>query len=109
MAGFALPNFGQLTEAFKKAQQIQEDAAQLQQELDMMEIEGQSSCGRSKIWLSGNQKPIRVKIESSLLNEDAEVIEAIMLEALQSAYANSTLTMKKCMEKLTSGLSLPGF
>ncbi|MFL0730556.1 MAG: YbaB/EbfC family nucleoid-associated protein, partial [Prochlorococcus sp.] len=26
MAGFGLPNFGQLTEAFRKAQQIQQDA-----------------------------------------------------------------------------------
>jgi len=26
MAGFGLPNFGQLTEAYKKAKQIQQDA-----------------------------------------------------------------------------------
>ena len=43
MAGFGLPNFGQLTEAFKKAQQIQQDAAKLQEELDAMELEGTSS------------------------------------------------------------------
>ena len=40
MAGFGLPNFGQLTEAFRKAQQIQQDAQKLQEELDAMEIEG---------------------------------------------------------------------
>ena len=39
MAGFGLPNFGQLTEAFKKAQQIQQDAAKLQEELDAMDIQ----------------------------------------------------------------------
>ena len=33
MAGFGLPNFGQLTEAFKKAQQIQQNAQKLQEEL----------------------------------------------------------------------------
>ena len=33
MAGFGLPNFGQLTEAFKKAKQIQQDAQKLQDEL----------------------------------------------------------------------------
>ena len=31
MAGFGLPNFGQLTEAFRKAQQIQQDAQKLQE------------------------------------------------------------------------------
>ena len=43
MAGFGLPNFGQLTEAFKKAQEIQQNAQALQDELDGMEIEGQST------------------------------------------------------------------
>ena len=47
MAGFGLPNFGQLTEAFRKAQQIQQDAQLLQQELDAMEIEGTSGDGRA--------------------------------------------------------------
>ena len=42
MAGFGLPNFGQLTEAFRKAQQIQQNAQKLQEELDAMEIEGSS-------------------------------------------------------------------
>ena len=35
MAGFDFPNFGQLTEAFRKAQQIQQDAQKLQEELVM--------------------------------------------------------------------------
>ena len=47
MAGFGLPNFGQLTEAFRKAQQIQQDAQVLQQELDAMDIEGKSGDGRA--------------------------------------------------------------
>ena len=51
MAGFGLPNFGQLTEAFKKAQEIQQNAQALQDELDGMEIEGKSSDGRASVWL----------------------------------------------------------
>ena len=66
MAGFGLPNFGQITEAFKKAQQIQQDAQKLQEELEVMELEGQSQDGRVSIWLSGNQQPIKVRIEQSI-------------------------------------------
>ena len=55
MAGFGLPNFGQLTEAFKKAQQIQQNAQKLQEELEVMEIEGTNNDNRAKIWMSGNQ------------------------------------------------------
>jgi DNA-binding YbaB/EbfC family protein len=106
MAGFGLPNFGQLTEAFKKAQQIQQDAARLQEELDAMELEGRSSCGRAGVWLSGNQQPLRVSLAPDLLAAGQEAAEAATLEALQAAYDRSTTTMKERMEELTGGLNL---
>ena len=110
MAGFGLPNFGQLTEAFRKAQQIQQDAQKLQEELDAMEIEGSSSDGRASIWLSGNQQPLRVKLDPTLLAEGQSACEAATLAALQAAYETSTATMKERMQELTGGLdlNLPG-
>ena len=106
MAGFGLPNFGQLTEAFKKAQEIQQNAQALQEELDAMEIEGKSSDGRVSIWLSGNQQPLRVRIDPSLLSDGQEASETATLEALKAAYEQSTATMKGRMEELTGGLNL---
>ena len=106
MAGFGLPNFGQLTEAFRKAQQIQQDEQKLQEELDAMEIEGNSEDGRASIWLSGNQQPLRVRLDPSLLSEGQEATETATLAALQSAYERSTGTMKERMEELTGGLNL---
>ncbi len=108
MAAFGLPNFGQLTEAFRKAQQIQQEAQKLQEELDSMEIEGKSEDGRVSIWLSGNQQPLRVNIEDSLLKEEKEIIENTILEAIQTAHKNSTENMKNRMQELTGGLNLPG-
>ncbi len=106
MPGFGLPNFGQLTEAFRKAQQIQQDAQKLQEELECMEIEGSNQDGRASIWLSGNQQPIRVNLDPSLLLEGKEANEKATLEALQDAYTKSTTTMKNKMEELTGGLNL---
>ncbi len=106
MAAFGLPNFGQLTEAFRKAQQIQQDAQKLQEELDAMEIEGTSSEGRASIWLSGNQQPLKVKLDPSLLKEGTEKSEKEILSALQDAYERSTTTMKNRMTELTGGLNL---
>ncbi len=110
MAGFGLPNFGQLTEAFRKAQQIQQDAQKLQEELQAMELEGSNEDGRAKIWLSGNQEPLKIRLDPSLLNEEHEVAEREILQALQNAYDISTTTMKSRMEELTGGLNfnLPG-
>jgi len=110
MAGFGLPNFGQLTEAFKKAQQIQQNAQKLQEELEIMEIEGTNTDNRATIWMSGNQKPLRVEINQSLLSEEKTIIEQAILDAMKSAHEASTSTMKERMEDLTGGfkLNLPG-
>tara|TARA_Y100001968_G_C19103062_1_gene593502 strand:- start:343 stop:693 length:351 start_codon:yes stop_codon:yes gene_type:complete len=106
MAGFGLPNFGQLTEAFRKAQQIQQNAQKLQEELEAMEIEGKSSNGKASVWLSGNQQPLRIEISTELIAEGKEGIESSILEALKSAHEISTETMKQQMEELTGGLNL---
>ncbi len=109
MSGFGLPNFGQLTEAFRKAQQIQQDAQKLQDELDALELEGKSEDGRASVWLSGNQQPLRISLAPELVSEGAEATEIATLDALKAAYELSTTTMKERMEQLTGGLNLPGF
>ena len=111
MAGFGLPNFGQITEAFKKAKQIQQDAQKLQEELESLEIEGQSDDETIKVWISGNQVPLRVEINENFLNCDKDKIEKNILEAIVKAHETSTKTMKDRMNDLTGGLNfnLPGF
>ena len=106
MPGFGLPNFGQLAEAFRKAQQIQKDAQKLQKELEAMEIEGTNEDGRASVWLSGNQQPLRIRLDPSLLSDGQEASERATLEALKNAYELSTATMKTKMEELTGGLNL---
>ena len=106
MAGFGRPNFGQLTEAFRKAQQIQQDAQKLQDELDAMELEGSSSDGLASVWVSGNQQPLRVRVAPELVAAGSEATEVAVLEALKAAYERSTATMKERMEELTGGLNL---
>ena len=106
MAAFGLPNFGQLTEAFRKAQQIQQDAQKLQEELETLEIEGSSQNGKVRVWLSGNQEPIRIQIDPSLLLAGQKEAEGAILEAMKASYENSTTTMKSKMEELTGGLNL---
>ena len=111
MAGFGLPNFGQLTEAFKKAKQIQQDAQKLQNELENMELEGKSDDEMIKVWISGNQLPLKVEVQENILNANTEQIEKNILQAIQKAHELSTTTMKERMNDLTGGLNinLPGF
>ena len=106
MAGFGLPNFGQISEAFKKAKQIQQDAQKLQDELENMEIEGKSDDAMVKIWISGNQLPLKVEVDETILNTSKDKIEQNILQAMQKAHETSTTTMKERMNDLTGGLNL---
>jgi DNA-binding YbaB/EbfC family protein len=98
----------ELADAFKKAQQVQEDAKKLQDELEQMDIEGQSSDGLVTVVLSGNQEPRRVNISADATAKGAEELSGLVLEAMKDAYDKSTQTMRQRMEELTSGLNIPG-
>jgi len=106
--GFGLGKMKELAEAFKKAQEVQAGAKRLQEELEQMEILGESGGGMVKVVLSGNQEPKRVEIAPSALTEGAEVLSDLVTAAMKDAYKKSTDTMRERMEDLTSGLELPG-
>ncbi|MFN3925963.1 MAG: YbaB/EbfC family nucleoid-associated protein [Pseudanabaenaceae cyanobacterium] len=102
--GFGL---GKMREAIQKAQQIQEGAKRLQEELDQMRLTAEAGGGLVKVTLSGNQEPQGVEIAPEALNEGAEVLSDLVLTAMKEAYKLSTTTMKAKMEELTGGLTLP--
>lgn len=106
--GFGLGKMKELADAFKKAQQVQEGAKKIQEDLDQLEIPGEAGGGLVKVYLSGNQEPRRVEISQDVLGEGADVVSDLVLVAMQEAYQNSTKTMREMMEELTGGLNLPG-
>ncbi len=106
--GFGLGKIKELQEAFQKAQQVQEGAKALQDELEQMVIEGKSSNGQITVTMSGNQQPLGIVIAPEALNDGAEALSQSITEAMKAAYDQSTETMRSKMEELTSGLNLPG-
>jgi DNA-binding YbaB/EbfC family protein len=104
--GFGLGKIKELQEAFKKAQQVQEGAKVLQEELEQLIVTGAS--GSVKVMMSGNQEPRGVEIAPAALEKGVSALEALITEAMQDAYRESTETMRSKMEDLTSGLNLPG-
>lgn len=108
-----MPNpFGKmkdLANAFQQAQKVQQDAQELQLELEQLEIEGTSGNGLVKVFMSGNQEPRRVEIAPDAISQGAEALSVMVTEAMQDAYTKSTDNMRSRMEALTSGLNLPGF
>ena len=106
--GLGLGKMKELAEAIKKAQQVQDGAKKLQDELEQMEIEGQSEDGLVKVYMSGNQEPRRVEIAPEAIEKGAEALSELVASAMKDAYDKSTDTMRGRMDQLTSGLNIPG-
>jgi nucleoid-associated protein EbfC len=109
--GGGFPGLGkmkELAEAFKKAQQVQEDAKKLQEELEQMEIPGECAGGSVKVVLSGNQEPRSVTISADAASKGADELSKLVLAAMNDAYDKSTEVMRERMEALTQGLNIPG-
>ncbi len=106
--GLGLGKMKELAEAFKKAQQIQDDAKILQQELESMQIQGQSEDGLVVVTMSGNQEPLNVEIAEEALTRGASEVSALVTVAIKDAYDKSTTIMREKMESLTGNLNLPG-
>jgi DNA-binding YbaB/EbfC family protein len=106
--GFGLGKMKELADAIQKAQQVQEGAKQLQEDLENMEIEGDAGNGLVTVVMSGNQEPLRVEIAPEALEQGAEVLSDLVGAAMKNAYDRSTATMRERMEELTGGLNIPG-
>ncbi len=105
--GFGLGKMKELAAAFQKAQQVQESAKEIQQELELMEVTGQSGDGLVIVTMSGTQEPLNVEIKPNAITNDSVALSNLVTEALKDAHKKSTEIMREKMESLTSGLGLP--
>ena len=92
----------------KQAQQIQEKMAAMQEEMEALEVVGKSGGGMCQVTLNGKGHAKKVLIDPSLVNpEDAEVLEDLIVAAINDAKAKSEEVMREKMQDLTGGIPLP--
>ena len=100
-----MKNIGQM---MKQAQQMQAKMAELQARLGEMEVGGQSGGGMVQATLSGKGELRRIKIDPSLAKADeVEVLEDLVVAAVNDARQRADTMVAEEMGKLTGGLQLP--
>jgi len=97
-----------LMKMMQQAQEIQGRMQQMQEELAGLEITGQAGAGLVKVTLNGKMEPRAVKIDPSLIKpEEAEMLEDLLLAALQDAKGKVEAAVQEKMREVTGGLPLP--
>jgi DNA-binding YbaB/EbfC family protein len=97
-------NIGQL---MKQAQMMQENMRRMQEGLATLEVEGQSGAGMVKVQMTCKYQAKRVTIDPSLLADDREMLEDLIVAAFNDAAQKVEATIAEKMSGMTAGLGLP--
>ncbi|HEX7635220.1 MAG TPA: YbaB/EbfC family nucleoid-associated protein [Noviherbaspirillum sp.] len=98
---------GQLSGLMKQAQQMQDNMKKMQEQLALIEVEGQSGAGMVKVVVTCKNDVKRVSIDPSLLGDDKDMLEDLVAAAFNDAVRKAEATSQEKMAGLTAGLPLP--
>ena len=103
---------GNMSKLLKQAQDVQKQIEQVQSQLSDMIIESEAGGGMVKVKVNGKQEVLELSIDQSTLEEDKEVIEDLIVSALNKALSKAQSDSQKKMNSVTggmmSGLKIPG-
>ena len=93
----------------KQAQQLQSKMLKLQEELADRTVETSSGGGMVKVVSNGKQQIISLDIEKEVVDpEDVEMLQDLIIAAINDALTKSQEMVSSEMSKLTGGLNIPG-
>ncbi|MBN1958835.1 MAG: YbaB/EbfC family nucleoid-associated protein [Desulfuromonadales bacterium] len=93
----------------KQAQQMQARIARVQQELETKEVEATAGGGMVTARANGKQQLLDLKIEKAVVDpEDIEMLQDLVLAAVNEAIKKSQDMIQEEMSKVTGGMSIPG-
>jgi len=91
----------------QQAQKMQEDFKKAQEELNAMQVMGESGGGLVTILMTGKREARKVTIDPSLLGEDKDMLEDLVAAAINDAVNKVAKMKKEKMAEVTAGLPLP--
>lgn len=101
-----MANIGQL---MKQAQQMQKKMQDVQAKLDGITVEGKSGGDMVTVTMSCKGQVKSIKIDPSLVDpEDVEMLEDLMVAAMNDAKAKADAKTEEEMSAVTGGMGLPG-
>ncbi|HWX79133.1 MAG TPA: YbaB/EbfC family nucleoid-associated protein [Steroidobacteraceae bacterium] len=98
---------GGIGNLMRQAQQMQETMQKAQAELAGIEVTGESGAGMVKVTLNGRHEAKKVQIEPKLLAEDREMLEDLLVAAVNDAVRRIATRTQEKYSGLMSGLNLP--
>ena len=103
-----LGGLGDMAGMMKKAKEMQDKMAQMQDDLQNVTVTGESGAGLVKATATAKGDLAALDIDPSIFNsDDKEVVEDLILAAIKDAQAKAAAKSQEEMTKMTEGLGLP--
>ena len=103
---------GNMAKMLKQAQEMQKQMESVQSELSDIIVDSESGGGMVKVKINGQLEILELKIDDESLKEDKEVIEDLIISAVNKGLSKAQATAKEKMNSVTggmlSGMNLPG-
>ena len=97
-----------LAQMMKQAQEMQQRLQDMQARMAQTEVEGQSGGGMVKVTMTVRGEMRKIKIDPKVINaSDAEMLEDLVVAAVNDARAKSEGVVSSETEKMLGGMALP--
>ena len=104
----ALKNLGNIRDLMSKAQEMQAQMKQLQEEMAKRTVNADAGGGMVTATVNGRLEVTAVKIDKLKIDvNDTEMLEDMVVSAIRAAQAKAAAEMATEMHKLAGGLGLP--
>ena len=95
---------GGMTKMIKKAQELESQMEKAQEELNSIKIEGQAGGGMVSVTVNGHKELLSLEIDPEILKEDKEMIEDMILAAVNQGIQNAGKVAEEKMNSITGGI-----
>jgi len=96
-----MPDF---TKILRQARKLQSQMQEMQEELARREIEATSGGGMVTAVVNGKKELVSLKIDPQVAGEDLEMLEDLVVAAVNEAMRRADEIIKEEMERITGGL-----
>ena len=95
---------GGINKMIKKAQEMQSQMEKARAELNSIEIDGQAGGGMVTVTVNGHKELVALTIDPEILTEDKEMIEDMILAAVNQGLQNAGKVAEEKMNSITGGM-----
>jgi len=99
---------GGMSKILKQAQELQAKMEQAKNELSEIKVEGSSGGGMVSVKANAKKEILSIDIDNEVMSEDKEMLEDLIVSAVNQALENANRASEEKMGDLTGGMKFPG-